>query len=245
MENTDKETPRAGLVDSVLLIDADNDPHMPSDFPLSQATLVRVFLRPKATLSKALQKRLTGLPLCATIAAPQGGKNAADFVMSVHAGLLHASVPMHVPFSIVTNDKALSGIVQELQRVGRVATLWTSHPDQAEQAQASSGRRSPARSSRSRRGGRGRGRSAKAAPAEQAPATAAAPSSPAKSLEEVAAAYERMLSRAKNPPSRLKALINDIGNRTANFGYPADAILEELKCSHGLSIDERGRVSRK
>ncbi len=70
MENTNKETLRGGLVDSVLLIDADNDPHMPSDFPLSPATLVRVFLRPKATLSRSLQKRLTGLPLCATIAAP-------------------------------------------------------------------------------------------------------------------------------------------------------------------------------
>jgi hypothetical protein len=64
-------------------------------------------------------------------------------------------------------------------------------------------------------------------------------------LEEVTVAYERMLSRAKNPPSRLKALLNDIGNRTANFGYPSEAILEELKRSHGLSIDERGRVSRK
>ena len=259
MENTD--TRMSGLVDSVLLIDADNDPHMPSDFTLSQATLVRVFLRPKAALSKALQKRLTGLPLSATIAAPQGGKNAADFVMSMHAGLLHASLPMHIPFSIVTNDKALSAIVQELQRVGRVATLWTSHPDRAEQAEVSSVRRSSSRSSgsssgsssRSRRGGRGRGRgrSVKAAPAAapvepaEAPAAVAAPSSPSKSLEQVTAAYERMLSRAKNPPSRLKALLNDIGNRAANFGYSVEAILEELKRSHGLSIDERGRVSRK
>ena len=252
MENTEKDSRMSALVDSVLLIDADNDPHMPSDFTLSQATLVRVFLRPKAALSKSLQKRLTGVPLCATIAAPQGGKNAADFVMSMHAGLLHASLPMHIPFSIVTNDKALSGIVQELQRVGRVATLWTSHPDQAE---ASSVRRTSSRSSgssRSRRGGRGRGRSAKAAPtatltatpAEKAPVPAAAPSSPSKSLEQVTAAYERMLSRAKNPPSRLKALLNDIGTRPATSGYSTEAILEELKRSHRLSIDERGRVSR-
>jgi hypothetical protein len=249
MENIHMEPIRSGPVDSVLLIDADNDPHMPADFTLSPATLVRVFLRPKATLSKSLQKRLTGLPLCATIAAPQGGKNAADFVMAMHAGLLHASLPMHIRFSIVTNDKALSAIVGELQRVGRVATLWTSHPDREEQAVPSAGRRSP---SRSRRGGLGRNRSAKAAPAAgasatEAPAVAVAPASvsPSKSLEEVTATYERMLSRAKNPPSRLKALLNDIGNRTVNFGYPADAILEELKRSHGLSIDERGRVSRK
>ena len=97
MENQEKGTLRSGLVDGVLLIDADNDPHMPSDFPLSAATLVRVFLRPKAALSRALQKRLTGLPLCATISAPQGGKNAADFVMAMHAGILHASLPMHRP----------------------------------------------------------------------------------------------------------------------------------------------------
>jgi len=258
MEITDKEARLSGLVDSVLLIDADNDPHMPSDFSLSQATLVRVFLRPKAALSKSLQKRLTGLPLCATVAAPQGGKNAADFVMSLHAGLLHASLPMHIPFAIVTNDKALSAIVQELQRVGRVATLWTSHPDRAEQAESSSGRRPSSRSSRSRRGGsdtgrgdRGRSRSARPAPATapgapaEAPAAVAAAPSPSKSLEQVTTTYERMLSRAKNPPSRLKALLNDIGNRTVNFGYPAEAILEELKRSHGLSIDERGRVSRK
>lgn len=246
----------SALVDSVLLIDADNDPHMPSDFTLSQATLVRVFLRPKAALSKSLQKRLTGLPLCATIAAPQGGKNAADFVMSMHAGLLHASLPMHIPFSIVTNDKALSGIVQELQRVGRVATLWTSHPDREEQAEASSTRRASSRSSgtsRSRRGGRGRGRgrsaSAKVAPvattpAVEVPVIVTTASTPSKSLEQVTAAYERMLSRAKNPPSRLKALLNDIGNRTATSGYSTEAILEELKRSHRLSIDERGRVSR-
>ncbi|MBI5241685.1 MAG: hypothetical protein HY926_14525, partial [Elusimicrobia bacterium] len=171
--------------------------------------------------------------------------------MSMHAGLLHASIPMHVPFSIVTNDKALTGIVQELQRVGRVATLWTSHPDREEMSRSSSTRRSSStsssRSSRSRRGGRGRGRTAKAA-APETPKTETQAATPppflAKSLEEVTAAYERMLSRAKNPPSRLKALLNDIGNRTANFGHPAEAILEELKRSHGLRIDERGRVSR-
>jgi len=259
MENTDKMTLRAGLVDSVLLIDADNDPHMPADFPLSTATLVRVFLRPKATLSRSLQKRIADLPLCATIAAPQGGKNAADFVMSMHAGLLHASLPMHIPFSVVTNDKALSAIVQELQRVGRVATLWTSHPDREEQAEAqaasgSSRGRAPSRASRSRRGGRGRSRSTKAGPAPTVaepqaaaiePATTPLSAPPSRSLAEVTTAYERMLSRAKNPPSRLKALLNDIGNRTANFGHSAEAILEELKRSHGLSIDERGRVSRK
>jgi hypothetical protein len=254
MENTDKETFRGGLVDSVLLIDADNDPHLPSDFVLTQSTLVRVFLRAKAELSKSLQKRVCGLPLFANIVAPLGTKNAADFVMSMHAGLLHASIPMHVPFSIVTNDKALTGIVQELQRVGRVATLWTSHPDREEMSRSASTRRSSSasssRSSRSRRGGRGRGRSAKSAtaavlPAAESPASAPARSSSSKSLEEVTISYERMLSRAKNPPSRLKALLNDIGNRTANFGYSADAILEELKRSHGLSIDERGRVSRK
>jgi hypothetical protein len=251
METNDTSARSANLVDSVLLIDADNDPHLPSDFVLTPSTLVRVFLRAKAELSKSLQKRICGLPLFANIVAPLGTKNAADFVMSMHAGLLHASIPMHVPFSIVTNDKALTGIVQELQRVGRVATIWTSHPDREEMSRSSSARRSasasPSRSSRSRRGGRGRGRTAKAAgsetPKTQAPA-ATPPPFLAKSLEEVTTAYERMLSRAKNPPSRLKALLNDIGNRTANFGYPAEAILEELKRSHGLRIDERGRVSR-
>ncbi|HAM36883.1 MAG TPA: hypothetical protein DEB40_11740 [Elusimicrobia bacterium] len=248
MENAKNEAvqPRAGIVDSVLLIDADNDPHMPSDFPLSPATLVRVFLRPKALLSRALQKRLAGLPLCAVIAAPQGGKNAADFVMSMHAGLLHASLPMHLPFSVVTNDKALSAIVEELQRVGRVATLWTSHPDRAAQAAASA-----ARPARPRRGSRARSARPKPA-APPAPAVSPAappPAAPAasisqKSIADVAASYARMLSRIKDPPSRLKALLNDIGNRTVNSGYQPADILEELKRSHGLRIDERGRVSR-
>jgi len=255
MENQNKETLRAGLVDGVLLIDADNDPHMPSDFPLSAATLVRVFLRPKAALSRALQKRLTGLPLCATISAPQGGKNAADFVMAMHAGILHASLPMHLPFSIVTNDKALSAIVQELQRVGRVATLWTSHPEPgAEETPRAQSSRSP----RPRRGGRGAGgsrRAKPAAPPESAaplaqdlttaqPAQPPAPSQPGRPIAEVTAAYARMLARAKNPPNRLKALLNDIGNRTANSGWQPVEVLEELKLSHGLRIDERGRVSR-
>jgi len=250
MENSIDTPPlKTGLVDSVLLIDGDNDPHLPADFILGSGTLVKVFLRPKATLPRTLQRRLAGLPMCVTIAAPQGGKNAADFVMAMHAGMLHASLPMHIPFSVVTNDKALSAIVQELQRVGRVATLWTSHPERSVQSETARASAAP-RASRSRRGGRGRGR-AKAAPQPAAAAdqAAAAPSTaataaPTKSVVDVTASYARMLSRAKNPPSRLKALLNDIGNRTANSGYTPDVILEELKRAHGLLIDERGHVTR-
>jgi hypothetical protein len=234
---------RTGIVDSVLLIDGDNDPHMPSDFPLSSSTLVKVFLRPKASLPRPLQKRLVSLPLCVTIAAPQGGKNAADFVMSLHAGLLHASLPLHLPFTIVTNDKGLGAIVQELQRVGRVATLWTSHPERAA---------SPAPAARSRTSSRAprRGRTrAKPVPPPVTPAaeTPVAPrpvEAPASNvLAAAAAAYLRMLLRAKNPPSRLKALLNDIANRTVNSGLASADILEELKRNGSLSIDERGRVS--
>ena len=247
MDNTTNAERREniGLVDSVLLIDGDNDPHLPEDFPLGPGTLVRVFLRPKATLPRTLQRRLAPLPLCAVIAAPQGGLNAADFVMALHVGLLHASLPMRLPFSVVTNDKALSAIVQELQRVGRVATIWTSHPERSSARPASG---------RSRAAGRGRGRSRRtkattrsAAPlprAEAVPAATAAATRPGRSLPEVAAAYQRMLSRAKNPPSRLKALLNDISNRTANSGLQPADILEELKRSHGLCIDERGHVTQ-
>ena len=93
------------------------------------------------------------------------------------------------------------------------------------------------------------GAPASAEPAGEASADTAAPvtaaaSRPGRSLADVTIAYERMLSRAKNPPSRLKALLNDIGNRTANFGYTTEAILEELKRSGRLTIDEKGRVSR-
>ena len=248
MDNTtNAERPeRIGLVDSVLLIDGDNDPHLPADFPLGPGTLVRVFLRPKATLPRTLQRRLAPLPLCAIIEAPQGGKNAADFVMALHVGLLHASLPFQLPFSVVTNDKALSAIVQELNRVGRVATIWTSHPERSAERPASG---------RSRAAGRGRGRSrrAKAVTPSAAPVPAGAQAVPAataparrsgRSLPEVAAAYQRMLSRAKNPPSRLKALLNDITNRTANSGLQPADILEELKRSHGLNIDERGHVTQ-
>ncbi|MDD5655946.1 MAG: hypothetical protein PHF00_01670 [Elusimicrobia bacterium] len=238
METTKNEPipQRTGLVDSVLLIDGDNDPHMPADFPLSPSTLVKVFLRPKATLPRTLQKRLSPLPMCVTIAAPQGGKNAADFVMSLHAGLLHASLPLHLPFTVITNDKGLGAIVQELQRVGRVATLWTSHPERAAASAGASGR------VRRSRGGRARGRKA-AAPAPEAPAPAPASVAPAGDLKAVAESYMRMLLRAKNPPIRLKALLNDIGNRTANSGLASAEILDELKRGHGLLIDERGRVT--
>ncbi len=230
---------KTGLVDAVLLIDGDNDPHLPEDFALTDSTLVKVFLRPKATLPRTLQRRIASLPLCVTISAPQGGKNAADFVMGLHAGLLHASLPMHIPFSVVTNDKALSAIVTELQRVGRVATLWTSHPERSAQ-QAATSHRQP----RTRRSGPAR-RPRAAAPAAAAPASAAAPRpAPTKSLADVTVSYFKMLSRAKNPPSRLKALLNDIANRTANSGFSPADILEELKRSHGVRIDERGRVSR-
>ena len=247
MDNTtNAERPeRIGLVDSVLLIDGDNDPHLPADFPLGPGTLVRVFLRPKATLPRTLQRRLAVLPLCAIIEAPQGGKNAADFVMALHIGLLHASLPFQLPFSVVTNDKALSAIVQELNRVGRVATIWTSHPERSAERSASG---------RSRDAGRGRGRSRRAKTAARSsapvlgaqivPAATAPATRSGRSLPEVAAAYQRMLSRAKNPPSRLKALLNDISNRTANSGLQPADILEELKRSHSLCIDERGHVTQ-
>ena len=116
-------------IDSVLLIDGDNDPHVPPDFKLTRWTLVRVFLRPGALLPRGLEKPLARLPNFSTVVSPKGGANAADFVMSLHAGMLHAVIPHHVPFLMVTNDATLAAMCTELQRLGRLATIWTSHKD--------------------------------------------------------------------------------------------------------------------
>jgi len=62
------------------------------------------------------------------------------------------------------------------------------------------------------------------------------------SLVSVAAAYAHRLGRIKDPPSRLKTLLNDITHRTGNSGLPAEAILEELKRSHGVTVDAAGHV---
>ena len=118
-------------IENVLLIDGDNDPHVPPDARVTRATLVRVFLRPGALLPRNLEKPLAHLPNFCTVTSPKGGANAADFVMSLHAGMLHAVLPSHVPFLMVTNDATLSAMAAELQRLGRVATIWTSHPDAA------------------------------------------------------------------------------------------------------------------
>lgn len=248
------------LVDSVLLIDGDNDPHLPPEFPISERALVRVFLRTDAKMPRSLERRLSDLQFFVTVRSPKGGANAADFVMSLHCGMLHATLPMHVPFMMVTADKSLAVMVQELQRVGRQAELWTSHPERGGRAVAvpSTAVRRPS-GGRGRGRGRGRSRSA-AAPAVSIPApaaevaggpapeaAAAAPTAPAKggkTLEQVAAAYAARLARIKDPPSRLKTLLNDIKNRTAGSVFPPEVVLEEIKRSHGVSVDAAGKVHR-
>ncbi len=116
-------------IENVLLIDGDNDPHVPPDANITRHTLVRVFLRPGALLPRNLEKPLARLPNFCTVTSPKGGANAADFVMSLHAGMLHAVLPQSVPFLMVTNDATLTAMTAELQRLGRVATVWTSHRD--------------------------------------------------------------------------------------------------------------------
>ena len=278
---------REAVVDNVLLIDGDNDPHLPSDFPISDRSLVRVFLRLGGKIPRALERRLGDLPYLVTVVTTEPGANAADFVMSHHAGILHATLPMHLPFVLVTNDKALGAIAQELQRLGRQASIWTSH---AEKAPVSRARRTSSvaaseddapssRGGASRRGGRRRGGRNRRKPSDSrassssAPAKKAAETTPAAwesaepielgaptpaadsprvgvsdaaadpKLVEVANAYASRLNRIKDPPSRLKTLINDIANRTKTSGIPPESIIEELKRSHGVSVDGQGRVS--
>ena len=151
--------------DSVLLIDGDNDPHVPPDVHPTRFTLVRVFLRPGAQMPRTLEKKLSHLPHCATVVSPKGGANAADFVMSLHAGMLHATLPHHVPFLMVTNDATLAAMTAELQRLGRIATIWTSHPDAT--AMSAEAREDSA-------DGAGGGAAAAEAPAEDAPPPRAA-----------------------------------------------------------------------
>ena len=239
---------QTALADSVLLIDGDNDPHLPPDFTITANTLVRVFLRPGAKMPRPLERRLEGLPLCITVVSPKGGANAADFVMSMHTGILHSTLPLHLPFTIVTHDKSLAVMVEELQRVGRQAVLWTSHPERsAPRARAASSGRAPSRRRRSSP------RPAPVAAPAPPPPSAALAAEPAAaplagapqtsgSLVSVAAAYAHRLGRIKDPPSRLKTLLNDITHRTGNSGLPAEAILEELKRSHGVTVDAAGHV---
>jgi hypothetical protein len=163
---------------------------------------------------------------------------------------------------MVTNDATLQAMAAELQRLGRVATLWTSHPDAAamsEEARAenieepkSSSRRRGGRSRggrTSRRGGRSRSssssRAAESAPAAPAPAPVSdEPRKPGgKTLSEVAWTYASRLLRIKDVPSRLKTLLNDIKNRAGSQGFQPEEILEELKRHHGVKVDGSGRVS--
>ena len=145
-------------IDGVLLIDGDNDPHVPPDARVTRYTLVRVFLRPGALLPRNLEKPLARLPNFATVTSPKGGANAADFVMSLHAGMLHAVLPAHVPFLMVTNDATLSAMAAELQRLGRIATIWTSHPDAVTMSEeARSYEAAGSKPARRSRGGRSRG----------------------------------------------------------------------------------------
>lgn len=157
--NPDDAAPPRHPIEHVLLIDGDNDPHVPPDVRPTRHWLVRVFLRPGAKMPRTLEKKLGHLPHCATVVSPKGGANAADFVMSLHAGMLHAVLPQQVPFLMVTNDATLQAMAAELQRLGRIASLWTSHPDAEQMSQAAQEQdEEPRPRSRSRsRGGRSRG----------------------------------------------------------------------------------------
>lgn len=271
--NPDDSIPPRFPVDSVLLIDGDNDPHVPPDVRPTRHTLVRVFLRPGAKMPRTLEKKLSHLPHCTTVVSPRGGANAADFVMSLHAGMLHAILPQHIHFLMVTNDATLQAMAAELQRLGRVATIWTSHPDAAvmsEEARSDSGEtfeeprpRSRSRGGRSRggggrsssrRGGTGRGRSSSrsqssSSRAAETPAPPPAPVSDeprkpgGKTLAEVAWTYAARLQRIKDVPSRLKTLLNDIKNRAGSQGFNPEEVLEELKRHHGVKVDAQGRVT--
>ena len=266
----DSAPPRSP-VDSVLLIDGDNDPHVPPDAHVTRHTLVRVFLRPGAKLPRNLEKALGRLPHLATVVSPKGGANAADFVMSLHAGMLHAILPQHVPFLMVTNDATLSAMAAELQRLGRLATIWTSHPDAAgltlgtavegeeEEKPARRSRGGRSRGGRGRsRGGSGRARGGRAARSDsrsesraESRAAAEPPPPPApdvprkeggKTLSEAAWTYASRLQRIKDVPSRVKTLLNDIKNRAGSHGFTPEEILEELKRHHGVRVDGQGRV---
>jgi hypothetical protein len=267
-KNPDSSIPPRFPVDSVLLIDGDNDPHVPPDVHPTRHTLVRVFLRPGAKMPRTLEKKLSHLPHCTTVVSPRGGANAADFVMSLHAGMLHSILPQHIHFLMVTNDATLQAMAAELQRLGRVATIWTSHPDAGQMSaearseetfeepkprSRSRGGRSRGGRSSSRRGGSGRAprasssSSSRAAASEPSPAPVAPiPDVPrktgGKTLTEVAWTYAARLQRIKDVPSRLKTLLNDIKNRAGSQGFTPEEVLEELKRHHGVKVDSQGRV---
>lgn len=252
-------------IDAVLLIDGDNDPHFPPGFVVTERTLVRVFLRLGAKMSRGLERKLGTLPNCIIVTSPQTSSNAADFCMALHAGILHATLPMSLPFTIVTNDKALGVTVQELQRVGRQTCAWTSHPERrggartrkpaaekpepGEKTTATpAAARGVSRRRGGRRGGRGRAKPAAAAaaalpiPAAAAGAALAEAAGDQFELAEIASAYAARLARVKDPPSRLKTLINDIANRAARAGVDPLVVVEELKRSGVVSVDASGRV---
>ena len=199
-------------IENVLLIDGDNDPHVPPDARVTRSTLVRVFLRPGALLPRNLEKPLAGLPNFCTVTSPKGGANAADFVMSLHAGMLHAVLPQSIPFLMVTNDATLAAMTAELQRLGRVATIWTSHPDAAVMSEEATGRyesagTKPARNNRgrggrSRGGGRSRAGSSRAASVAPAAPAAAAPTS-----RRSRGGRGRTSSRAARPEAALAPVI--------------------------------------
>jgi len=260
--NPDSSLPPRTPIDSVLLIDGDNDPHVPPDVRPTRNTLVRVFLRPGAKMPRTLEKKLGHLPHCATVVSPRGGANAADFVMSLHAGMLHATLPHHISFLMVTNDATLSAMAAELQRLGRVASLWTSHPDpeaiSREAREEAADEPRPRSRSRSR-GGRGRARAPRERRTRSGSSSSSRSSVPppppppppppdvprkagGKTITEVAWTYAARLQRIKDVPSRVKPLLNDIKNRAGSHGFSPEEVLEELKRNHGVRVDAQGRV---
>jgi len=220
-------------VGSVLLIDGDNDPHLPPGFEINDSTLVRIFLRPGASVPKLLDRKLGPLPMKTAVLSQEGGRNAADFVMALHAGLLHASVPMSVPFTLVTADKKLGAIVEELQRIGRPASLWTSHPERGRRAS------SPAKTPVRRKPVSRRGRSS-STPSRTRAAKPVRSENPSE-LDKVVRAYAARLKQVKDPPRKLQTLLNDIANRAGGDQKPED-VVSALKKRGVITVDSQGRV---
>jgi len=200
-------------------------------------------LPPAQAPPRTLQRR-SRLALCVT-SRPRRRQERGGFRHGPAAGLLHASSRC-ISLQRGDNDKA-SPPSSRAQRVGTRAPCGLAPTGGAGAVRAS--RRSSSAHLALRRGGEARPSSKARLPPPQSSrrrhsrARAPLPQAAQPFLAEVTTAYNAC-SPGPKPASRLKALLNDIGNRTVNFGYRRRPSSRSSSARTACGIDERGRVSR-
>jgi len=135
LTDEDSENALYAVTKCVVLFDLDN---CSSEFPViihpdfCDFLLVYVFGGPNlpsvpSDSVQYLKRMYSTTKTLKMVHTPQSAKNAADFALSFHSGLLHQKLPIKIPFIIVSKDKGLAHVIFQLQCLKRNSQIITTN----------------------------------------------------------------------------------------------------------------------